>query len=43
MPINQAEKIAKQELKSTELGKNLLEKVTPKKELNKLIKQTIVS
>lgn len=36
MPIYQAEKITKQELKSTELGKTLLEKVTPKKELNKL-------
>jgi plasmid rolling circle replication initiator protein Rep len=36
MTKNQVGKVSKYELKSTELGKNILEKVTPKKELNKL-------
>lgn len=35
MQINQAEKIDRKELKNTELGKLLLEKVTPKKDLNR--------
>lgn len=35
MQINQAEKIDKKELKTTELGKLILEKVTPKKDLNR--------
>lgn len=35
MQINQAEKIDKKELKNTELGKVILKKVTPKKDLNR--------
>lgn len=35
MQINQAEKIDKKELKTTELGKLILEKVTPKKDQNR--------
>jgi plasmid rolling circle replication initiator protein Rep len=35
MQKNQAEKIDKKELKATELGKLILEKVTPKKDLNR--------